>query len=78
MSATNRDKVIERARKKIIANINYIYENLNVEKKIIKIRKKFIIPDNFFVDYKILTEMWLSDCKTIPPSPHGRLKCFEI
>ncbi|MCK5062165.1 hypothetical protein KAR28_06505 [Candidatus Parcubacteria bacterium] len=53
MGKTNKEKVIERARKKIIANINYIYENLNVEKEIIKQRKKFLIPDNFFVDYKV-------------------------
>ena len=29
---------------------------MNVEKEIIKIRKKFLIPDNFFVDYKILND----------------------
>jgi hypothetical protein len=53
---TNKDKVIERAKKKIIANINYIYENLNVKKEIIKQRKKFLIPDNFFEDYDVIND----------------------
>lgn len=53
MDKTNKEKVVKRARKKIIANINYIYENLNVEKEIIRIRRKFKIPDNFFIDYKV-------------------------
>jgi hypothetical protein len=56
MGKTNKEKVIERAEKKIIANIHYIYENLNVEKEIIRQRKKFLIPNNFFASYKVLND----------------------
>lgn len=56
MKKTNKEKVIERAEKKIIANINYIYENLNVEKEIIRQRKKFLIPDDFFKSYDLIND----------------------
>jgi len=53
MNKTNKEKVIRRAERKILSNIYYIYENLNVQKEIIKIRKKFAIPDSFFKNYLV-------------------------
>lgn len=48
MGETNKEIVIERAERKILANIYYIYENLDAKTEIEKIRKKFIIPNNFY------------------------------
>jgi hypothetical protein len=50
---TNKEEVLRRAEQKILANIYYIYENVNVEKQIIKIRKKFLITDYYFTDFKV-------------------------
>ncbi len=42
---------VVRAVKKIKLTIYFVYENLLIEKEILKIRKKFHIPENFYTDF---------------------------